>query len=53
MIAEPEMLLYYLDTEIAKESSTETRIKGYRVKMEYSAISEQKKKNKPKLSQKL
>jgi len=35
MVLEAEALVAYLDTEIAKEASTETRIKGYRVKVEY------------------
>jgi hypothetical protein len=35
MVLEAESLVAYLDTEIAKEASTETRIKGYRVKVEY------------------
>jgi hypothetical protein len=40
MVLEAEALVAYLDTEIAKESSTETRIKGYRVKVEYVNTSE-------------
>jgi len=36
---EPEALFLYLDQELAKEASTETRTKGYRVKVEYSAVS--------------
>ena len=39
-VLEPEALFYFLDSEIAKEASTETRVKGYRVKVEYDAISE-------------
>jgi hypothetical protein len=35
MVTEAETLFTYLDAEIAKEASTETRIKGYRVKVEY------------------
>lgn len=33
---EPDELFQYLDAEITKEASTETRIKGYRVKVNYS-----------------
>ncbi len=33
------MVLHHLDTEMAREASTETRVKGYRVKVEYSAVS--------------
>ena len=36
---EPEALFQFLDTELAKEASTEIRVKGYRVKVEYSAVS--------------
>ncbi len=36
---EPEALFQYLDQELAKEASTEVRTKGYRVKVEYSAVS--------------
>jgi len=36
---EPEALFQYLDQELAKEASTEMRTKGYRVKVEYSAVS--------------
>jgi len=37
---EPNALFQFLDTELAKEASTEVRTKGYRVKVEYSAVSE-------------
>ncbi|MBZ0098664.1 MAG: hypothetical protein K8F30_06245, partial [Taibaiella sp.] len=33
----PEELFAYLDEQIIKEASTETRMKGYRVKVEYTA----------------
>jgi len=36
---EPDALFHYLDEELAKEASTEVRTKGYRVKVEYSAVS--------------
>lgn len=36
---DPEALFQFLDTELAKEASTETRVRGYRVKVEYSAVS--------------
>jgi len=39
-VLEPETLFLFLDSEIAKEASTETKFKGYRVKVEYDAISE-------------
>jgi len=37
----PDDLILYLDSEIAKEASSEIRIKGYRVKVDYEAVSEQ------------
>lgn len=43
----PDDFFQYLDTELAKEATTETRIKGYRVKVEYNQESggmEQKRK---------
>lgn len=40
LILEPESLFLYLDQESAKEASTEERIKGYRVKVTYNAVSE-------------
>ena len=36
---EPEALFQFLDAELAKEASTETRVKGYMVKVEYSPVS--------------
>jgi len=36
---QPDELFVALDEEIAKEISTETRVKGYRVKVEYGAVS--------------
>lgn len=40
LILEPEALFQYMDSEIAKEAVTETKIKGYRVKVEYSTDTE-------------
>jgi hypothetical protein len=37
----PESLFLFLDSEIAKEASSEVRVKGYRVKVDYEAIPEQ------------
>jgi hypothetical protein len=45
-VMEADALFHYLDTEIAKEASTETRIKGYRVKVEYEALSDEEMKKK-------
>jgi hypothetical protein len=45
-VMEADELFYYLDTEIAKEASTETRIKGYRVKVEYDSVSQEEMKKK-------
>lgn len=39
-LREPEALFLFLDTQTAKQASSETRVKGYRVKVEYEAISE-------------
>jgi hypothetical protein len=39
-VLEADELFHYLDKEIAKEASTEKRTKGYRVKVEYDAVSE-------------
>jgi hypothetical protein len=36
---EPEEFFGWLDQEAAKEASTETRTKGYRVKVQYTAVS--------------
>lgn len=40
LIYTPEDFFAWLDEQIVKEASTETRIKGYRVKVEYTAPSE-------------
>ena len=40
LILNSDDLFLFLDSLIAKESSTETRMKGYRVKVEYNAIPE-------------
>lgn len=37
LVMEPDQLFFYLDTETAKGATTEKRVKGYRVKVEYSA----------------
>jgi hypothetical protein len=42
----PEELITYLDTQSAKEASTETRMKGYRVKVEYNTLSHEETKTK-------
>ena len=34
-----DILFYFLDQQIASESNKEERIKGYRVKVEYNAVS--------------
>ena len=39
LIIEPDALFSYLDSEVDKEASTETRVKGYRVKVGYNAVS--------------
>lgn len=36
----PEELFFHLDTIVAKDASTEKTVKGYRVKVEYSAVPE-------------
>jgi hypothetical protein len=46
LICEPEQFFLYLDQEVAKDSTTETRMKGYRVKVEYDPLSENERKNK-------
>ncbi|OJW83110.1 MAG: hypothetical protein BGO69_04010 [Bacteroidetes bacterium 46-16] len=43
---EPEQLFLYLDEQLAKEATTETRIKGYRVKVEYNPATESEMKGK-------
>jgi hypothetical protein len=45
-VMEADALFHFLDTEIAKEVSTETRMKGYRVKVEYDSVSEEEHKKK-------
>ena len=45
-VMEPEQLFFYLDTESAKEATTEKRVKGYRVKVEYTASPERETKYK-------
>jgi hypothetical protein len=40
MIATPDSFFLFLDAEIAKDTITETRHKGYRVKIEYDSLSE-------------
>jgi len=39
-VFEPESLFSFLDSEIAKDASTESTIKGFRVKVEYQPVSE-------------
>ena len=39
-IFDPDSLFLYLDQQSAKEASTEERVKGYRVKVSYNAVSE-------------
>lgn len=43
---EPHAFFQHLDEELAKEASTEVRTKGYRVKVEYSAVSAEEAKQK-------
>lgn len=43
---EPEEFFIYLDSEISRESVTETRMKGYRVKVEYDPVSDLESKSK-------
>lgn len=38
LVFEPEAFFQFLDEQIAKEASTETRMKGYRVKTEYGVL---------------
>jgi hypothetical protein len=40
MIATPDSFFLFLDAEIAKDTITETRHKGYRIKVEYEAVSD-------------
>ena len=46
LVLHPDTLMQYLDELIVKEASTETRIKGYRVKVEYGSLSEHDAKHK-------
>lgn len=43
---EPQELFLFLDQQVAESSSSEQRIKGYRVKVKYEAVSEVEKKQK-------
>ena len=45
-VMEANELFHFLDMEIAKEASTETRMKGYRVMVEYEVVSEEAMKQK-------
>ncbi|MEO7216325.1 type IV secretion system DNA-binding domain-containing protein [Mucilaginibacter sp.] len=38
LILNPDSLFLFLDSEIAREASTEVRVKGYRVNVEYNAV---------------
>ncbi|REJ81318.1 MAG: ATP-binding protein [Bacteroidetes bacterium] len=38
LILEPEYFFQYLDSQIASEASTEVKVKGYRVKVEYNPL---------------
>ena len=51
-ICTPDAFISLLDAEIAKEATTEKRIKGYRVKVEYNPISEKELKQKKESLQK-
>ncbi len=46
LLFEPEELFAFLDEQITQEAKSEQRIKGYRVKVEYRAMSESEKKQK-------
>ncbi|HYG40494.1 MAG TPA: hypothetical protein VD908_17820, partial [Cytophagales bacterium] len=46
LLYEPESFFAYLDEATAKEASTETRMKGYRVKVDYDVTNENERKNK-------
>lgn len=39
-VLSPEELFHFLDSEIVKDTQTETRMKGYRVKVEYSDVTQ-------------
>jgi hypothetical protein len=46
LVFTPDELFLYLDKQVAKDASSETLIKGYRVKVEYDAVSEEDMKKK-------
>lgn len=48
LIFEPEQLFQYLDQEVAKDATTESRMKGYRIKVEYDPLTENEQKSKEK-----
>jgi hypothetical protein len=41
LVLSPDSLFLLLDAEIAKEASSDVRVKGYRVKVDYDAVPEQ------------
>ncbi|WP_295794684.1 type IV secretion system DNA-binding domain-containing protein [Mucilaginibacter sp.] len=41
LVLSPDSLFLYLDSEIAKDASNDIRVKGYRVKVDYTAVPEQ------------
>jgi hypothetical protein len=43
---EPDEFFSYLEEEAAQESSTEKRVKGYKVKVNYSPLNQEDKKRK-------
>jgi hypothetical protein len=45
-VMEADALFHFLATEVAKETTTETRMKGYRVKVEYDSVSQDEQKMK-------
>ncbi len=46
LVLPPDALAQYLDENLVSESNTETRIKGYRVKVEYKTLSEEEQEQK-------
>ena len=40
---QPDKLFFYLEQEVARETSTEEQIKGYRVKVVYQPVAESEK----------
>jgi hypothetical protein len=46
LVLQVDALFKYFDTEVAKEATTETRFKGFRVKVEYDALSDDEMKKK-------